>query len=111
MDFSLQLQGCFKLAGNCGTDAFGNKNYIIVFRKRNVFQLGKRSFYCQFYDRFQFRWGAAVEGVDVLAVVKADDFITVSGKTAQNIVAAESNQRFTDRCFAAAKLFYQFFFV
>lgn len=42
---------------------------------------------------------------------KADDFITVSGKTAQNIVAAESNQRFTDRCFAAAKLFYQFFFV
>ena len=40
MDFSLQLQCCFQLAGDGGADAFGDKNNIIIFRERNVFQLG-----------------------------------------------------------------------
>ena len=48
--------------------------------------MGERSFYCQFYDRFQFRWGAAVEGVDVLAVVKADDFITTFSSHGSSII-------------------------
>ena len=63
MDFSLQLQGCFKLAGDSGANAFRDKNNIIVFRERDVLQLGERSFYCQFYDGLQLCWGAAVEGM------------------------------------------------
>ena len=96
MDFSLQLQGCFKLAGNCGADAFGNKNYIIVFRKRNVFQLGKRSFYCQFYDRFQFGRSAAVEGMNVLTIVKADDFITTFSSHGSSIIEKGLGAGITD---------------
>lgn len=96
MDFSLQLQCCFQLAGDGGADAFGDKNNIIIFRERNVFQLGERSFYCQFYDRFQFRWGAAVEGVDVLAVVKADDFITTFSSHGSSIIEKGLGAGITD---------------
>ncbi len=96
MDFSLQLQCCFQLAGDGGADAFGDKNNIIIFRERNVFQLGERSFYCQFYDGFQFRWGAAVEGVDVLAVVKADDFITTFSSHGSSIIEKGLGAGITD---------------
>lgn len=96
MNLSFQLQGCFKLAGDGGADAFGDKNNVIIFRERNVFQLGKRSFYCQFYDRFQFCWGAAVEGVDVLAVVKAYDFITTFSSHGSSIIEKGLGAGITD---------------
>ena len=57
---------------------------------------GERSFYCQFYDRFQFRWGAAVEGVDVLAVVKADDFITTFSSHGSSIIEKGLGAGITD---------------
>lgn len=57
---------------------------------------GMRSFYCQFYDRFQFRWGAAVEGVDVLAVVKADDFITTFSSHGSSIIEKGLGAGITD---------------
>ena len=40
MNLSFQLQGCFKLAGDGGADAFGDKNNIIIFRERNGFPIG-----------------------------------------------------------------------
>ena len=36
MNLSFQLQGCFKLAGDGGADAFGDKNNVIIFRERSV---------------------------------------------------------------------------
>ena len=96
MDFSLQLQCCFQLAGDGGADAFGDKNNIIIFRERNVFQLGERSFYCLFYVWFQFRWWAAVEGVDFLAVVKADDFITTFSSHGSSIIEKGLGAGITD---------------
>ena len=96
MDFSLQLQCCFQLAGDGGADAFGDKNNIIIFRERNVFQLGERSFYCQFYDRFQFCWSAAVEGMNVLTIVKADDFITTLSCHGSSIIEKGLGAGITD---------------
>ena len=89
------MSGSISGSDNC-TDAFGNKNYIIVFRKRNVFQLGKRSFYCQFYDRFQFCWSAAVEGMNVLTIVKADDFITTLSSHGSSIIEKGLGAGITD---------------